>query len=249
FLNGRIIFSNLWLCETPTCAITLANYSKSTLFSPLYYVPPNCGTKRRLPPLIGSDRIEAICFQGFGGSCEFLWSYAIGTTLLRLTIISRIHSNGYCVLGFGFSPRDLPVDASLYSVLTQYSNLPDHWVLCGRSKSPVEIFSNQGSFFDPYLALSELSSNFAVTLDNFRRVSSLVGSSDVFTCVMEVVNCLDVSLKLRGCRSFECSRMLAEVPPLGTEIFIATSKTGIEAAFAYEIEGTDLGFLAEICTR
>ncbi|CAG7734658.1 unnamed protein product, partial [Allacma fusca] len=71
-------------------------------------------------------------------------------------------------------------------------------------------------------------------------VSSLVGSSDGVSCLMEVVNGLNVSLKLRGRRSCECSRMLAEVPPLGSEVFIETGKTGIEAAFAYEIEGTDL---------
>ncbi|CAG7821701.1 unnamed protein product [Allacma fusca] len=66
---------------------------------------------------------------------------------------------------------------------------------------------------------------------------------------MEVVNGLNVSLKLRGCRSFECARMLAEVPPLGSEMFIATGKTGIEAAFAYEIEGTDLGFFVAIIAQ
>ncbi|CAG7831489.1 unnamed protein product, partial [Allacma fusca] len=60
---------------------------------------------------------------------------------------------------------------------------------------------------------------------------------------MEVVNGLNVSLKLRGCRSCECTRILAEVPPLGSEVLIATGKKDIEAAFAYEIEGTDLVFL------
>ncbi|CAG7827696.1 unnamed protein product [Allacma fusca] len=192
------------------------NYSMSTLFSPVYYVDPYYGRKLRLPPLINSGRAEAVCFEGSRGSCVFLCSYAIGTTLLRLTIIFRINSDGNCLLGIGFSPRDLPVDESLYSVLTRKSNLPDDWVLSSPSKSPVQM------------------------------VSSLVGSSDVISCVMEVVNGLNVSLKLRGCRSFECARMLAQVPPLGSEMFIAARKIGIEAAFAYEIEGTDLGFLVAI---
>ncbi|CAG7830138.1 unnamed protein product, partial [Allacma fusca] len=63
---------------------------------------------------------------------------------------------------------------------------------------------------------------------------------------MEVVNGLNASLKLRGYRSCECSRNLAQVPPLGSEMFIATGKTCIVAAFAYAIEGTDLVFLVAI---
>ncbi|CAG7717701.1 unnamed protein product [Allacma fusca] len=200
----------------------MANYSMSTLFNPLYYVGQNNGRKIRLPLLINSGSGEAICFQGNGGFCRFLCSFSIGTTLLRLTMFCWINSNGHGQLAIGFSPRDLPLDdsiISLDSVLTQNSNLPHDWVVSSLNKSPVEM------------------------------VSCLVGFSDVITCAMEVVNGLNVSLKLLGCRSFECARMLAEVPPLGSEMFIAAGKTGIEAAFAYEIKGTDLGFLVAIKTQ
>ncbi|CAG7719628.1 unnamed protein product [Allacma fusca] len=63
---------------------------------------------------------------------------------------------------------------------------------------------------------------------------------------MELANGLDVSIKLRGCRSCERSRMSAEVPPLGLEMFFATGKVSIEAAFAFEIESTDLGLVVAV---
>ncbi|CAG7717131.1 unnamed protein product, partial [Allacma fusca] len=210
------------LLEPPTCAITLANHSKSTLFNPLYYVDPDWGQKLRLPPMIDGGKIEAICFKGnrpLKGSCRFLCTFEIGTTALRLTVVCW-NCNEHCRLGIGFSPTNLPVDVSLYSALSKDSNSPDYWVFPYNewSTSPVEIFASQGSFF----------------------------VRDGVKCLLEVLNGLNVSLKLRGCRSCECTRILAEVPPLGSEVFIAAGKKGVEAAFAYEIEGTDL---AEICIR
>ncbi|CAG7702051.1 unnamed protein product [Allacma fusca] len=40
--------------------------------------------------------------------------------------------------------------------------------------------------------------------------------------------------------------MLAVVPPLGFEVFYAAGKLSIEAALAYEVEGTDMGLLVAI---
>ncbi|CAG7829170.1 unnamed protein product [Allacma fusca] len=206
----------------------MANYSKSTLCNPLYYVVPNRGEKLRLPPMIDGGKIEAICFKGnrlLKTTCRFLCTFEIGTTALRLTVVCWNRDEN-CRLGIGFSTTNLSVDESLYDALIENSKLPDYWEspYDEWSKSPVEIFSSQGSFF----------------------VSSLVGSSDGVNCLMEVVNGLNVSLKLRGCRSCKCSGMLAEVPPLGSVMFIATGKKDIEAAFAFEVEGTDLGLLVAI---
>ncbi|CAG7728793.1 unnamed protein product [Allacma fusca] len=62
---------------------------------------------------------------------------------------------------------------------------------------------------------------------------------------MVVANGFCESIKLRGYRSCEWSG-LTEVPPLGVEMFFATAKLSIEAAVAYEIEGTDLGLIVAV---
>ncbi|CAG7823096.1 unnamed protein product, partial [Allacma fusca] len=85
----------------------------------------------------------------------------------------------------------------------------------------------------------------ALTADSFLQ-DDWVKSGNGVTCLMELANGLGVSIKLWGCRSCERSRMSTEVLPLGLEMFFATGKVNVEAAFAYEIESTDLGLVVAV---
>ncbi|CAG7822480.1 unnamed protein product, partial [Allacma fusca] len=67
----------------------MTNHSRSTLSSPLYFVPPGGGDKCRLPSCIDVGKSEAICFQGIRETCDFLFSFDIGTSL-RLIIFGLV---------------------------------------------------------------------------------------------------------------------------------------------------------------
>ncbi|CAG7664121.1 unnamed protein product, partial [Allacma fusca] len=96
------------------------------------------------------------------------------------------------------------------------------------------------------LGQNDLPADWVMSTSRETPIEVFSNQGNYFARVIEVANYLIVPIKLRGCRSCESSRTLAEVPPLGMEIFFATGKWSIEAAIVYEIESTDLALVVAV---
>ncbi|CAG7816531.1 unnamed protein product [Allacma fusca] len=139
-------------------------------------------------PLSGPSRIignfsEVFSARGDHTWCYFLCSFAI-SKVLRLTIECNIDSDDNIWFGIAFIPADVPTNKALFAAFKEIPSAADVWMMIKeRSKIPLELYVTHGNL---------LSTN------KDKEISRSVGKCGRFSCNVEIVNCLNVSLKNRN---------------------------------------------------
>ncbi|CAG7822520.1 unnamed protein product, partial [Allacma fusca] len=126
----------------------------------------------------------------------------------------------------GDSISYVSTDQTLNDKLLEISPAPDVWFPKKHSEVPLERFVTHGN-----LLLRGHMSN---------------GPRSIFSCVVEIVNCLSVPLSSPNnwyCNSEENNRLPLEILALHRESFFASGETNFEAMFSYEIISSDLALV------
>ncbi|CAG7828040.1 unnamed protein product [Allacma fusca] len=254
-----------------TCTLKLSNFLNSALSNPEYYLwfaSSVTGPSEVLP-----STSDVFSFAGDWVCCAFLCSYEI-SKLLRLTLycLSYGNDNGIA-MGIAFTPGDVPTNLKLFNSLLHFPVVPDVCIIKPPNKFPLETFVNHGNLvarchmtlgprsivhMEIFEIANEIPPLFPSEPQDGRRIweakikqpnepngndSGLIRNIPYY---FEIVNWLRVTLRPGDMLP---TNDRSEILSLEGEKFFAGNDETIDAVCAYEIDSTDLVFVAGLKVR